>query len=329
MMEQIAICIGSTVIYWSSVIITLAIASAFALSFSLYTANGGSRRTMWAYLPIAVFLSVIFSRFIHWYCHSEQYNGLIKALTDYSTGGYCLPGVMLGMVLAVFVLKLLKLAPSKGDLFDALAPGAALGFALIRLSSLFTSFCRGKIVIENPKFQQLPLGSGIVTTSGEIQYRFASFFVSFILLSLLCAALLCFYGRNRRTVMKRGQPKGNTAIMFMLYFAAGEFIIDSSRYDSSFLRSNGFVSLMQILCAIIFVSVLLYYSINSVKANGVRRYHYVLWAAFLVAVGTTGYFEYLIQRHGDWYLLCYSVMTLTCSIMAAVPTILYMSCRKE
>ena len=329
MIEPIAICIGSTVIYWSSIIITLAVVCAFALSFSLYTANGGSSNTMWAFLPMAVFLSVIFSRFIHWYCHSEQYNGMLKAMTDYSSGGYCLPGVMLGICLAVFLVKWIKLAPGTAELFDALAPGAALGFALIRLSSLFTSFCRGKIVINNPKFQQLPLGSGIITTGGDVQYRFASFFVSFMLLSILCAALLCFYGRNRNTVMKRGLQKGNVALMFLLFFASSEFIIDSSRYDSSFLRSNGFVSLMQILCAVIFVSILVYYSINSVKANGIRRYHYILWGIFLAAVGTTGYFEYLIQRHGDWYLLGYSVMTLTCSIMATVPTILYMSCRKE
>ena len=325
-MGSVAICIGSTYIYWSSVIISLAIAAWFALSYSLYTANGGKADAMWLFLPIAVLLSVIFSRFIHWYCHTEQYISMISALTDYSSGSFSLPGVMLGVSLAAVIVWALHFAPSLGELFDALAPGAALGFAFMRLSFLFTEFCRGKIVVLNPKFQQLPIASPVVTTGGALQYRFASFFVSFILLLVLCTAMLVFYNRTRNRVMKKGFQKGHGALIFLLFFCAVEFIIDSSRYDSSFLRSNGFVSLMQILCAVFFVGILVYYSIVSVKTNSLRPYHWVLWILFLAAAGCTGYFEYLIQRHGDWYKLCYSVMSITCLTMAAIPTALYKSC---
>lgn len=328
-METIAIYIGSTAIYWSSIIICLAIAAWFCVSYSLYTANGGTALAMWIFLPIAVCLSVFFARLIHWYCHTEQYISLASALTDYSAGGYCLPGVMLGVAIAAIIVAKLGIAGSLAELFDALAPGAALGFAFIRLSSLFTNFCRGKVVITDPRFQQLPIGSGIVTTGGEIQYRFASFFVSFLLLLILCLAMISFYGRCRKFRMKRGIQRGHTALVFLLFFSAIEFVIDSSRYDSSFLRSNGFVSLMQILCAVFFVSIIVYYSIISVKANCIRPYHYILWVIFLAAVGCTGYFEYLIQRHGDWYKLCYSVMSFTCLTMATVPTILYMTSRER
>ncbi|MBQ7895248.1 MAG: prolipoprotein diacylglyceryl transferase [Oscillospiraceae bacterium] len=325
-MEPIAIYIGNTIIYWSSIIICLAVAAWFALSYSLYTANGGSRDAMWVFLPIAVFLSVLFSRFIHWYCHTEQYNGMIAALRDYSTGGFCLPGVMLGVALAVLIVKKLRLAESAAEFFDALAPGAALGFALIRLSSLFTSFCRGKIVISNPRFQTLPIGSAVVSANGALQYRFASFFVSFILLLVLCIVMVIFYGRSRDRIMKKGLQKGHCAFVFLLFFCAIEFVIDSSRYDSSFLRSNGLVSLMQILCAVFFVGILVYYSICSVKAKGLSKFHIILWVLFLAAAGCTGYFEYLIQRHGDWYKLCYSVMSISCLTMAIVPSIMYRSC---
>ena len=81
-MEAIAIYSGSTIIYWSSIVICLAVAAWFALSYSLYTANGGNKDDMWIFLPIAVFLSVLFSRFIHWYCHTEQYSGMFSALSD-------------------------------------------------------------------------------------------------------------------------------------------------------------------------------------------------------------------------------------------------------
>ncbi len=328
-MEHVAICIGSLVIHWSSLIICLAVTAWFALSFILYTDNGGKAETMWLFFPMAVVLSVFFSRFIHWYCHTEQYTSFLSAMTDYSVGSFCLPGVMLGVCLASVIVWALKFAPDFGELIDALAIGAALGFAFIRLSFLFTQFCRGKIVVNDPKFQHLPIACPIVTTGGAVQYRFASFFVSFILLLVLCLAMLIFYKRSRNTVMKKGCQKGHSALIFLLFFCAIEFVIDSSRYDSSFLRSNGFVSLMQILCAVFFVAILVYYSIVSVKANSLRPYHWVLWILFLAAAGCTGYFEYLIQRHGDWYKLCYSVMSFTCLTMAGIPTTLYKTCIKE
>ena len=327
-MDSVAICIGSVVVYWNSIIISLAIAAWFLLSLALYTSNGGSIDAMVLFLPLAVLISVLSSRFIHWYCHTEQYISLLSAITDYSAGGYCLPGVMFGVCLASVIVWKLNYAPSFGALMDALAPGTALGFAFIRLSSLFTQFCRGKIVVTNTKFQHLPIASPIFTSGGAVQYRFASFFVSFMLLLVLCVAMLIFYKQSHNTVMKKGCQKGHVALIFLLFFCAIEFVIDSSRYDSSFLRSNGFVSLMQILCAVFFVAILVYYSIVSVKANSLRPYHWLLWVLFLAAAGCTGYFEYLIQRHGDWYRLCYSVMSFSCLTMAAVPTILYKSCKK-
>ena len=328
-MSPVAIYSGSTVIYWSAMVICLAVAAWFCLSHSLYTANGGKAAAMWVFLPIAIALSVFFSRFIHWYCHTMQYSGLLSAVTDYSSGGYCLPGVMLGVCLAAFIVTKLRFAESAAEMYDALAPGAALGFALIRLSALFNSSCRAKIVIENPKLQKLPIGSGISTVTGGVEYRFATFFVGFILLSILCIVLVIFYHRSRRGGMTSGLRHGHTAMMFLLFYSAMEFVLDSTRYDSSFLRSNGFVSLMQILCAVFFVFVLVYYSINSVKEKGLRPWHFVLWVLFLAAAGVTGYFEYLVQRHGDWYIKCYSVMTLSTLVMAIVPTILYKGLRTK
>ena len=49
-------------------------------------------------------------RVIHWYCHFEQYNGIWGALTDYSTGSYCLPGALLGVWLAALIVKKLALS---------------------------------------------------------------------------------------------------------------------------------------------------------------------------------------------------------------------------
>jgi hypothetical protein len=52
---------------------------------------------------------VLLARLIHWYSHIEQYGSLLEAMTDYSTGGYCVQGIILGAVFAgVMVYKIQK-----------------------------------------------------------------------------------------------------------------------------------------------------------------------------------------------------------------------------
>ena len=44
----------------------------------------------------------------------------------------------------------------------------------------------------------------------------------------------------------------------------------------------------------------------------------------------TGVCEYLVQRHGDWYLSCYLAMAVTCYFMARLPYAMYRSvCAKK
>ena len=323
-MNQIAVCIGNTFIYWSSVIIFLGIAACFALSYALYTSHGGRGSALWLLLPLALLFSVLLSRLIHWYCHMEQYAGFWRAMTDYSQGDYCLHGAILGTMLAALLVKKLGFTQNLARLFDCLAPGAALCIAFIRLSALFNSSCRSKIVVTNPLFQRLPIASGIATASGGTEYRFATFFVEFLVMLLVFWILLRFFFRRRRYPMKNDYPRdGNVGLMFLLYYNAVELVLDSTRYDSSFLPINGFVSITQILCAVFIVGIFVFYSIRSVKANGRRTYHWFMWVGFFLTVAGTGIMEYLVQRHGNWYLFCYGSMSVIVLLMALIVNRMY------
>ena len=141
-MNPIAIYSGSLVIYWSAMVIALGIAAGFFLSLSLHLSDGGRASAMWVFLPIATVLSVFFSRLMHWYCHLEQYGGFVAAMTDYSVGAFCLAGVLLGVSLGAWIVKLMGLCETRGELLDAVAPGLSLTIALVRLSALFNSSCR-------------------------------------------------------------------------------------------------------------------------------------------------------------------------------------------
>lgn len=326
MTSPIAIYSGPIVIYWSSLVIAVGLAAALCLGLALYRGSGGRAAAVLLLLPLSLLFSVPLCRLIHWYCHSEQYSGLFNALTDYSTGSYCLPGALLGVWLAAVLVRKLKFAPSTGALLDAAAPAMALAVAFIRLSALFNSSCRSKITFTSPLLRHLPLASAVTNSSGGVDYRFATFFVQFIIMLLLCLLLVRFYGRRRTVPMGSGSSDGNVARMFLLWYSAVELVLDSTRYDASFFRFNNFVSVVQVVSALCILGVLIYYSVHAVRFRGLKFYNFALWFGFLLTVGAAGMSEYMVQRHGNWYLGCYGVMSLCVYLMVLLVKQMYLRC---
>ncbi len=325
-MSGIAIYTGSTVIYWSGIIIALGVAACFALSYALYTSYVGTGRALWVLLPLSVLFSVLFCRLIHWYCHAEQYAGLWGALTDYSGGGYCLPGALFGVLLAAFLVGRLGFTDNVPRMLDAVAPGAALCVAFIRLSALFNNSCRGKIAVKTPALQHLPLASPVYV-NGAADYRFATFFVEFLVMLALCFVLIRFYFARRSIRMRGGSSSdGHTARFFLLIFSVTELILDSTRYDSSYMHFNGFVSIVQMIAAISVLVLLIYYSRLSIRVNGRSAKHWGLWGVYFLSLVCVGVSEYLVQRHGDWYGRCYFAMFIGVTVMAASVYSMYLSC---
>lgn len=325
-MNPIAIYSGELVIYWSSIIITLGLIACTCISLALCPVNKESRAGMLLLIALTVIFSVPMCRAVHWYAHIEQYPSFVAAMTDYSSGSYVLSAALLGAFIAALAVKALGLCRSAAKLLDAFAPGAALAVAFIRLSSLFNNACRSKIIFTTPALQQLPLASGITTSTGAVEYRFATFFVHFIIMLLICYMLLAFFGKRRNAPKKHGRAAGDTARMFLLYYSASEVVMDSTRYDSSFLHSNGFVSIVQIAAGVCIIALLVYYSVHSIKANGLRFYHFLGWLGFIAVVGGVGATEYLVQRHGNWYMYCYPAMSFCCIMMAFVVYLFYSTC---
>ena len=327
-MNGIALSLNGLTLYWSGVVIALGIAAAFCLSYALYTSHGGSSLAMLLYFPPALFLSVGLSRALHWYCHTEQYPGFVAALTDYRVGGYCIPGVVAGIALAAVLVGALGLTANRRRLLDSVAPGWLLLAVMIRLSSLFNSSCRSKIVIRNPLLQRLPIGSPVADNAGNTEYRFATFFAEALLLAVLFLAILRFFNTQRRHPMKADLPRdGHVALLTLTWYSAVELLMDSTRYDSSFLRFNGFISVGQMVAALCILGVMVVYSIRSVRVNGHQGRHWVLWICWFLALAATGISEYLVQRHGSWYLGCYAVMSASCFFLAFTTQRMYLLLR--
>ena len=317
-MEKIAFISGGTFIYWSSIVMGLAIITAVCAFAALYYAKSNNALATGLMIPLSCVTSLVISRLIHWYCRADSYASFGVAMTDYSWGGYALMGVFAACILCAVILRRVKIVKNLPELFDSMALAGGAGIALGRLASFFNTSDRGILVKETIG---LPLAYPVTNAvSGLTENRLATFFLQSLITGAIVLVLLVWYLYNRRTGRKI--KDGDVALLFLAGYGASQILLDSTRYDSLFMRSNGFVSIVQILGLIALVLALVIFSYRMVRDSGMRPWFICLWVGTLAGMGLAGYMEYYVQRHGDQALFAYSLMSLgliiTVSITVAI-----------
>ena len=134
-----------------------------------------------------------------------------------------------------------------------------------RLACLFTSADRGDII---EGITSLPLvypAANAVT--GEPEYRLATFMLQAIITGIIFLSLAVFYKCGKR---RRNLRDGDTCLIFLLTYGASQIVLDSTRYDSLFMRSNGFISLVQILGLVFLLIAIGSFSYRMVRIIGFR-----------------------------------------------------------
>ena len=283
-MDKSAFYSGGTAIYWNSVILTLAAASALCFFLAFYLGKNGHGAAGFAVVPVSMVLSLVFARFFHWYCQSDSYQSFSTAMTDYTAGGYALMGVFLGCFLAAGLTRIVCLHRNLPEMLDAMSIAGCAGIAVGRLSSLFNASDRGQVLAN---FRSLPLAYPVSNAvSGAVEYRLATFALQSMVALALFLGLTVFYCKGQ----KRGKLKdGDTCLVFLLLYGASQVVLDSTRYDSLFFRSNGFVSVVQVLGALALVLAVLLFSRRMVKARGFRAWQILLWLLIAIAIAGAGY----------------------------------------
>lgn len=306
-MERIAFISGNTFLYWNSVILALAGAVAVCIFLWAYLGRNGKAAAGFAVLPLALVLSMVLSRFVHWYSRSDSYPGFLAAMTDYSTGGYALIGAFAGCALAAAIVRLVKLSDNLPKMLDAMAVAGSAGIAVGRLASFFGTTCRGGIV---KGITFLPIVYPVTNAvSGVVEYRLATFLFQSMVALCLFVGLAVFILRSRKI------KDGDICLLFLLIYGASQVMLDSTRYDSLFFRSNGFVSIVQVFSALSLGLTMVVFSVRMVKARGFKFWYVPLWILWAAFVGGGGFMEYYVQRHGDQALFAYSVMTLCLAVI--------------
>ena len=317
-MEKIAFISGGTFIYWSSIVLTLAALTAVVVFAAVYLGKNGNTVGLSVMIPVAMVASIVASRFIHWYCRSDAYASMNAALTDYSRGGYALMGAFIACLLVAVVLRIFRILKNLPLTFDAMAIGGGCGIAVGRLASLFNASDRGMILPDSVGFPfAYPVTNAV---SGVVENRLATFMIQGGFTAAVVVALLAYM--LVRKLAKKPIPDGDIGLMFMLAYGASQIICDSTRYDSLFLRSNGFVSVVQILSLVAVVVPVVLFSIRMVKNMGFKWIQIVLWVLILGALGAAGYMEYYVQRHGNEAAFAYTVMGAGLGVAIAVTLVI-------
>ncbi|MBR6096307.1 MAG: prolipoprotein diacylglyceryl transferase [Oscillospiraceae bacterium] len=327
-MAEVALLYQGQFVYWRSILWALAALAAIFMAVALRLWQRKPLAPLLIALPFALVLSVLCARLIHWYCSYESYASLGAALGNLRGGGYSLLGVFAGTALSLALLRLLGLTDNLPGLLDALSPAAAFGIALGRWAELFTSADRGKMILEAEALHRLPFSVPVVNAGGLSEWRFATFAFQSIWAGIVFLILLLrFLIPGRMQEQRRSWREGNVFCLFLLLYGCGQVLLDSTRYDALYLRSNGFVSLVQIACAAALIGVTALYSVRSIRVHGFHWYHPALWLLALLGLGLAGVMEWFVQRHGDEYVLAYGLMLAGLLLYVCAPLYLARSTR--
>ncbi len=316
-MDKIAYIIGETFIYWNSIILILAAAAAICMFLFLYLRERGTGISAALLIPLAVVASIIAARTVHWYCRADAYTDLKGALTTFTGGGYALMGVFAGCAVTALLLRLLGIIRNLPHTFDCMALGGGVGIAVGRLACLYNTMDRGPVI---ESIRTLPLVYPVSNAvTGVVEWRFATFMIQAIVTGIITVCLLVFYLIGQRSKIRRVKD-GDTACLWLCAYGASQVVLDSTRYDSLFMRSNGFISIVQILGAAALILTFIYFSVRMVKARGFKWWYVPVWLVYAGCTGGAGYMEYWVQRHGDQALFSYSVMS-ACLVMLVALTV--------
>ena len=260
-MESIAFIWGRYMVYWSTAIVTMACGVGMLLFLFLYLWDeedylGG----FWA-LPLSLSLGMLGARLAHWYFRRDAYESLAAAMTDYSVGGFLLAGAFAGVFLAALILAALRRGRHLGAMLDAMSMAGAGAIALGRLSCLTNSSDRGAILPEGSFWG----GKVLSVSTGAVEYRFNTFAIQAVLAGVILAVLLVVYFLRRREYHRR---PGDLFWLFCLYYGGTQAVLDSTRIDSTYFLSNGFVSVTQVLGLAAVVAALVCFTVRYLKTGG-------------------------------------------------------------
>lgn len=315
-MEKLAFLGEGIFIYWSPIIVTIAAVAAICFYAAAYIAKEGDVFALSASVLLSVLLGIPLARLVHWYCKAGAYPSFQTAMTEYTSGGFALLGVFVGCFLSAALLRVLRISKNLPRMLDCMSFGG-LGIAVGRLASLFNSSDRGMVVADTLVF---PFSYPLVNVvSGTVQNRLATFMIQSMVAIAIVAAIALYTLVCK--IRKKKIPDGDIFLIFLLCYCASQIVCDSTRYDALVLRSNGFISMVQVVSLVgLLIPVGIFMS-RLVKKTGFKIKYLAIWGTMGAVFGLACYMEYIVQNNGHKALMAYSTMSV-CMLVVIVLTLL-------
>lgn len=319
-MNDIAFYIGTTFIYYHSIITALAVAAAVLAAVSLRRVQGENGGDILKIAAASFIPASLLSKLVYCSFYRDQYSGIGDMLTSWGRGGNCLPGAALGIILTMFVMNKIRPFDDLPALLDALAPACALGLCVGRLAGYFSSDDRGRI-IDDAGFQKFPFG---VYNSAKGVWEVSVFTMESIaggLIFILTAIMFMrIYGRNGNAELR---GKCHVLLLFLTLFGTTQGTLESMRLDSLFFAGLGFVRLTQILSLIFLVAVHVFYSVTSIKKNGFCLSHIIIWALAAGVLALAIVLEF--RQNSSSYAKYYMIMEICLALFSLASFVFYLS----
>ena len=304
-MDKIAFITENALIYWSPIILAISGLAAALIYLAVYTGRGGKLTPAFVSIPMAAVLGIVIGRLFHWYCRTGSYESFQTAITDFSRGDFALVGMFIGCMLTAGLLRLVRLSNDMPKMLDAMSVGGCIGISMGRLASLFNSTSRGMLISGDVGFPfTYPL---INPVSGVAENRLATFMIQSAVTALIALGLLTYM--LVQAIRKRKIKSGDIFLLFLSAYSISQIVCDSTRNDALVFRSNGCVSMVQILGAVALAFVIVMFSVRLVKNRGFRFWYLAFWVAIAGLFGLAGYMEYFVQNNGVKAAFAYSMMS--------------------
>lgn len=312
-MNQVAFIFGGILVYWKSVAMALAVLTGLLLFVGAYTRRSNDLSGAALLCPLSIAFSLFLARLLHWYFTPDGYEGLRAALSDFSHSGYALSGAFFGCLLSAGILRILNIVKNLPLTLDCMSIGGCAAIAVGRLGAFFAEENRGEILSD---VTNLPWVYPVMNaTSGALEYRVATFLFQSVIAAIILIVLVSLYWCNTE---KRKHKDGDMALLFLLLYCTSQIVLDSMRYDSLRLRSNGFISVVQVFCALALVLVMVVFSIRLRKISCIAA-----WFVFAICMGGVSYMEYYVQRHGNQSQMAYAMMSVCLIAIITMGSILW------
>ena len=242
--QPIAAIFDTCVIYRYSLVLALSCAAGicFFMACCSYAAIPARRAATTALT--ALLLSLPLARLVYWYGRPDSFSSLAHALTTPSAEAFALAGAFAGCLLSVIVFGG---QGNRKTMLDCMSIAGSFSLALGRLACFFTASDRGQIMT---RLTGLPWAYPVSDSVGHLEYRFATFLFQALFAAALAILLTVVFLRKKT-------EQGDVSLIFLLFYSASQFLLDSTRYDSLYLRNNGFVRIVQILSSVTLLIVLL------------------------------------------------------------------------